>query len=263
MSLRQIPTKLTVICCILLAPCCFFSSSLSAQQVNPLQSDPRAARAGGSIFRAQCASCHGGDARGIDSIDAPDLSLIWLRNDSNDSSVFSTIKEGIPGSIMPAHGFPDAQIWMLVSYLRSIAISGTNEAITGDPQLGAQLFATNCLECHRVDGRGGSLGPDLSRITNRRTRDALLSSIREPSVNIGRRYRVVSLTVGGQQLRGTVKSEDAFSIQLMDSEQHLKGYQKSTISSLERESISMMPGFSSGQLSDEDVDDILSFLQQE
>ena len=47
------------------------------QELNPLEGDPRAARAGGSIFRAQCATCHGADAKGIDSIDAPDLTLVY------------------------------------------------------------------------------------------------------------------------------------------------------------------------------------------
>ena len=32
------------------------------QELNPLEGDPRAARVGGSIFRAQCATCHGADA---------------------------------------------------------------------------------------------------------------------------------------------------------------------------------------------------------
>ena len=55
------------------------SQSVNGQELNPLDGDPRAARIGGSIFRAQCATCHGADAKGIDSIDAPDLTQ-ELRN---------------------------------------------------------------------------------------------------------------------------------------------------------------------------------------
>ena len=117
------------------------SEFTSAQEVNPLAADPRAARAGGSIFRAQCATCHGADAKGIQSIEAPDLTLMFTRSESTDASVFRVIREGVPGSIMPPHAFPDAEIWMLVSYLRSVAIAGTSAQIDGDP--GSRFVAYN------------------------------------------------------------------------------------------------------------------------
>ena len=97
------------------------SQSVNGQELNPLDRDPRAARIGGSIFRAQCATCHGADAKGIDSIDAPDLTQIYVNSEASDSSVFNIIRNGVSGSIMPAHTFPDTEIWMLVSYLRTVS----------------------------------------------------------------------------------------------------------------------------------------------
>ena len=131
-------------------------NSSIAQEVNPLEGDPRAPRIGGSLFRAQCATCHGPDARGIDSIDAPDLTLIYSREGVNDKSVFQVIREGIPGSIMQPHTFQDVEVWMLVSYLRSVAVAGTSITIDGDSRRGLSLFNENCAHCHRVNGRGGS-----------------------------------------------------------------------------------------------------------
>ena len=89
----------------------------NGQEVNPSDGDPRAAQVGESIFRAQCATCHGADAKGIDSIDAPDLTLVYADSGTSYESTFDKIRNGVPGSIMPAHTFPDTEIWMLVSYL--------------------------------------------------------------------------------------------------------------------------------------------------
>jgi putative heme-binding domain-containing protein len=241
----------------------FFLISLAqAQVLNPLASDSRAAQAGGAIFRAQCATCHGADAKGIDSIEAPNLTLIWARETTTDASIFKTIKEGIAGSIMPPHQNPDPEIWMIVSYLKSIAISGTNETVVGNAGRGRNMFVENCSRCHRVDGVGGSLGPDLSSITGRRSLASLVNSLREPSSAIGRRFKPVSLTTAtNERVQGTIKSEDAFSVQLMDSEQVLRAFNKIELIQFTREIDSLMPVFSEAALTETDVNDILSYLQ--
>lgn len=233
-----------------------------AQQTNPLAADPRAPYAGGVIFRAQCATCHGPDAKGIASIDAPDLTLMWSSRELADIDVFTAIRNGIPGSIMPAHDFPDPQVWMLVAYLRSIAVTGTTRTLIGDAEVGRELFAANCATCHRVAGTGGSLGPDLTRIMARREVAALVESIRNPGIEIGNRYRPVLITAAdGQLLQGTIKSEDAFSLQIMDMNQQLRGVTKDSVQSIERPTQSLMPRFTSNVLSDADIENILTYLQ--
>lgn len=251
---------LTSFVAILLLSCV---SIAQAQQSNPLASDPRAAGAGGVIFRGQCATCHGADAKGISSIDAPDLTLIWTQEGRSDGSVFANIQNGIPGSIMPAHSFPDTQIWMLVSYLRSVAVAGSVEPFTGNELRGQALFTANCIECHRVDREGGTLGPNLSGITARRSQQALRSSIRESGESIGRRYKPISfLDAANIRIQGVIKSEDAFSIQIMDSNQQLRGFTKSDLTQVNRASDSLMPSFSAAVLSESELNDILSFLDQ-
>ena len=81
----------------LLLAVAIYPSAVLAQQTNPLASDPRAAAAGGVIFRAQCATCHGADAKGISSIDAPDLTLMWTQPGISENRVFSRIQEGRAG----------------------------------------------------------------------------------------------------------------------------------------------------------------------
>jgi len=243
---------------------CLCGFTAFAQQSNPFESDPRAPYAGGVIFRAQCATCHGADAKGISSIDAPDLTQMWAGRELSDSDVFQTIRNGVAGSIMPPHGFPDPEVWMLVSYLKSIAVSGTSRTLTGDSNRGKELFAANCAQCHRVAGQGGSLGPDLSQITARRSYEALTESVRNPDAMISGRYKPVSVVLAnGERLQGAIKSEDAFSMQIMDLNQQLRGLDKRSLQAIDRQVDSLMPQFSSTALSDADLNNILTYLQSQ
>ena len=246
----------------LMAAILFFSQSVTGQELNPLDGDPRAARVGGSIFRAQCATCHGADAKGIDSIDAPDLTLLYTNSGTSDESVFSTIRNGVSGSIMPAHIFPDAEIWMLVSYLRSIGLSGISTVVDGNPETGELLFLQNCSTCHRRGDQGGALGPNLSRITQVRSLEALINSVRSPSAAIARGYKPVLVTTeDNEQVQGVIKREDAFSIQIMDTDQYLRGFSKISLREINYEEQSWMPVFSESELTNQDLNNIISFLQ--
>lgn len=46
---------------------------------------------------------------------------------------------------------------------------------------GEALFAERCRQCHTVHGKGGAVGPELSRVGGRRDRVFLERVIREPS----------------------------------------------------------------------------------
>ena len=75
---------------------------------NPLEGDPAAIRSGMGLFRARCADCHGMDAHGVRG---PDITQVWASG-RTDEGLFTTIKNGIAGTEMPAqprlfdrHGF--------------------------------------------------------------------------------------------------------------------------------------------------------------
>ena len=141
-------------------------------------------------------------------------------------------------------------------------MSGISGQIPGDPIKGQSLFSENCETCHLIGGQGGSLGPNLSMIAAIRSQDELTNSVRDPSSIIGRRYKPVSIiTTENEHIQGVVKSEDAFSIQVMDIGQALRGFRKSSLREVVYELQSVMPAFSESVLSNSDLDDILSYLQ--
>ena len=234
----------------------------AAQSVNPYAGQPRAVLAGGALFRAQCATCHGADGKGILSIDAPDLTLMWARDGVNDEYVFNVVRDGIPGSIMPPHGFGETEIWMLVAFMANLVEFGSDADFTGDAGNGRRLFADNCAECHRVgEEAGGALGPTLNGITRRRAPDALVQSIREPSGRIERGFRPVTVETGiGESVTGVLKNEDAFSLQLVTEAQDLRAFRRDGVRQITRLGESLMPVFSEAELDAGELADLLAFL---
>ena len=226
---------------------------------NPRSGDPAVVRAGTMLFRERCTECHGTDAKGVPG---HDLTRLWTSG-AADARVFQTIREGVPNSIMPSSSAPDEEVWALVAFLRSLdgAGTGTIDAAAGNTQNGERIFWSACGTCHSVNGRGGPLGPDLSRIAQGQSREALVRAIADPDAFIAAEYRSVTIvTRDGQRLRGVRKSEDAFSIQMMETGGQLRGYLKAGLREVIRDTRSLMPAFGADRLNDRDLGDLLAFL---
>jgi putative heme-binding domain-containing protein len=199
------------------------------------------------------------DARGIR---APDLTQVWASGRTDDG-VFRIISNGIPGTEMPAAGprTPDDDVWKIAAYLRTLAAPAPNDPPRGNAANGERVFRATCTGCHRVNGRGGRLGPDLSRVGVARTRAALVRRIRGAVEEHGRGYEPVTLTTpGGQQIHAVKKNEDLFSVQVMDTRERIQGYLKEDLREAKNETQSAMPVYDVGKLSESDLDDVLAYL---
>ncbi|WP_188393750.1 cytochrome c [Mesorhizobium sp. SARCC-RB16n] len=81
----------------------------------------QAEQAGARLFRQNCVSCHGspGVPASVQGLkpEPPNLLRAGRRNDP--AQVFGKIKNGIPGTAMPAWGdqLPDQSIWALAAFL--------------------------------------------------------------------------------------------------------------------------------------------------
>lgn len=231
--------------------------SAASAQANPFDGDRMAVRAGQALFANRCADCHGADARGFSG---PDLTALWAEGTS-DARVFEVIRDGVSGSIMPSSDAPDQEIWALVSFVKSLSTVPEFLSDVGDAEQGREIFQARCTRCHRVDGEGGRLGPDLTRIARVRTRDALIRAIREPGAAVASGFRPVTLvTGGGERIRGVVKGEDAFSIQIVDADQELRGYLTDDLAEVARMEGSLMPAFTDARLPQPELDDLLRYL---
>jgi putative heme-binding domain-containing protein len=209
------------------------------------------------MYRVRCADCHGLDAKGYRG---PDL-LTLLAGDFTDERLFQTIRKGVPGTDMPGSQAADYELLLVIAYLRNAGAVSATESVSGNVDNGARLFTSQCAGCHRVAGRGGRLGPDLTRIGVARSRAALVREIRTPSEWMPPTYETVTLvTKDGQRIRGTKKNEDAFSIQIMDTRERIQGYLKPDLKDVIYEKESLMPAFGPGRLNDSDMTDLVSYL---
>ena len=150
------------------------ATAVAADNRNPFADDAKAARAGESEFRINCALCHGLGAHGGGR--GPDLTRAQKKHVHSDAELFQVISNGIPGTVMPANGtngqgvgMTDEEIWQIITYIQSVGVKVPAKAI-GNASHGKELFygEANCSVCHMVEGKGCLLY--TSRFPRRRPR---------------------------------------------------------------------------------------------
>jgi putative heme-binding domain-containing protein len=229
-----------------------------ASPKNPFQPTPEVLKEGMASFRANCAYCHGMDAKGARG---PDLTNVF--NGRTEEGLYRLVRSGIPGTEMPpANVFlQEPDTWKTLMYLRTLAAPAPADPARGNAENGEKIFKQRCASCHRVNGSGGVLGPDLSRIGIGRTRAALVRQIRGSVEDVRPGYEPVTVTTAeGRTVRGARKNEDLFSVQIMDSTERLQGFVKSEVRGVTAEKRSLMPAFGADQLNESDLDDLLRYL---
>ena len=252
-----------------------FASIAAAQETNPYAGDPQAAKAGESQFRTNCAFCHGLGARGGGK--GPDLTRAQKRHGKTDAELFRTINDGIPGTAMPQNGTTSQgvgmtaeEIWQAITYIHSVE-KKSSVAPAGDAARGEKLFrgSAGCSTCHIVQGTGGRLGPELTNIATARSQDALVESIRYPSRRLAnglientkefpQEYETVTVvTEEGKSFTGVTLNEDNFSVQMMDTQQQIRLFDKEKLKSFAKPRESLMPAYDEKTLSQQDLQDLL------
>lgn len=105
----------------------------------------------------------------------------------------------------------------LAPYLESLA--------GGDAERGRNIFLNNsavyCQRCHKLDGQGGEVGPQLNGIAADKEKDRryLLESVVYPNAKIAKGYETVILVLtDGRTVSGVLKSDDKKQIKLVTAE---------------------------------------------
>jgi ubiquinol-cytochrome c reductase cytochrome c subunit len=134
-------------------------------------SDPALVARGRELYVEGCSSCHGMDAKGVDS-QGP--SLIGVGAASADFY----LRTGRMPLAQPGHepertepAYPEDQIRALDAYVGSLggpAIPSVNPS-AGSISRGAELFGSSCAGCHSITGEGGvvvgGFAPELHDVT--------------------------------------------------------------------------------------------------
>lgn len=167
---------------------------------------------GQHVYETYCIGCHGpkGDGNGT----AAAQLIIKPRNFVDgafkfyhfgeagplptDASLAMTIRNGVPGSAMPA--FPllsEQEVIDVRSYVKNFRNGGWNVPTTGVAEVpaalgiqgktGSELFmAAGCNACHQLDALKsiGGVGPNLTQVGGRRKIDEIKQSIEQPNAVI-------------------------------------------------------------------------------
>jgi mono/diheme cytochrome c family protein len=127
---------------------------------------------GKKIYTANCAFCHGGNAKGGES--GPDLlrSVIVL-HDENGEGVGAFIHVGRPDKGMPKFNLPEDQVRDLAAFLHDRVRQAAERSgyqilniVVGDPKAGEAYFngAGGCTSCHSVDKDLAHIGSKYSPV---------------------------------------------------------------------------------------------------
>jgi putative heme-binding domain-containing protein len=135
----------------------------------------------------------------------------------------------------------------------------------GDIRRGQIVFhgqKAACFACHAIGYRGGSVGPDLTRIGSVRTERDLLESIVFPSASLVRSYEpVIIATNDGRTINGLVRKETPEELTLATGVNQEVRIARDDIDAMKPSSVSIMPAGLDQQLTPQELADLVAFLK--
>jgi len=133
----------------------------------------------------------------------------------------------------------------------------------GDASRGKTLFAGvgTCGKCHKVAGEGKDVGPDLSEIGSKLSKDALYVSILDPSAGINFNYETHTLLLAdGTVLNGIIVSQTDDVVTLKTAEAIIRKVPRDEIEDMKKQPISLMPNDLQKTLTAENLVDLVEYL---
>jgi alcohol dehydrogenase (cytochrome c) len=261
--------------CIVLISCAGLlagQSDRAEAAKNPFTGQAAAIAAGRTLYDAQCQRCH---AQGFAN----------FRRGSGDGEIFLNIRNGIRNTAMPAFTqLSTDQIWQIVSYMRTLnapAAPGTvsSAAGGGDAASGKSVFEGKggCLACHQFNGKGTPVGPDLTFTSLDAAQiQAFITNPNAPAAVGGGRGRggrggrgggaaahatVTATTAEGKVYKGTRKSQDSFTIQMVDTAGVFRSFDRAALKDLKIDMTSLMPADYAARLSAAEIRDVAAYLK--
>lgn len=134
----------------------------------------------------------------------------------------------------------------------------------GNTERGREVFFSQkvgCYGCHRIDGKGGAVGPDLSLVGRFRDPRALLEAVIFPSSTIVPEFRSYSIiTRDGKSASGMIVAETADAVYLRTSQLAEIRLSRNEIEEIAPSNVSIMPQGLEKTMSDQEFADLLEFL---
>jgi cytochrome c oxidase cbb3-type subunit III len=221
---------------------------------------------GSRLYQSSCAGCHG---PGGDMVPGVDLLRNQFRRATTDVEIIRIVREGIPGTTMPPSSFTETQAGTIVAFLRSAAPAagfggrgGRATVPPGDMAKGRALFTGKgqCTTCHRVNGTGPRVAPELTDIGTIRQPTELQEKIIDPNKDVRPGNRSVEIVMkDGSKISGHLLNQDTFTVQVLDTRERLVSVSRSDVRDVTFLRDSPMPSYR-GRLTTDEVNDLVAYL---
>jgi quinoprotein glucose dehydrogenase len=134
----------------------------------------------------------------------------------------------------------------------------------GNAAEGKKIFferpEASCVRCHKINGEGGEVGPDLSHAGAQKDRQYFLESIVLPNKDIAQGFESVLVSLKtGTSYAGVIKTENANELVINSPEDGLVTVKKSEIQSRDK-GLSPMPEGMGQVLTKQDLRNLVEFL---
>jgi putative heme-binding domain-containing protein len=129
-----------------------------------------------------------------------------------------------------------------------------------DPKRGRERFDKTCTICHRLNGVGYSIGPELIALTDK-SPQALIVAILDPNRAVEQKYNVYSaVTNQGRQYTGILAAETGSSITLLQQEGKQTTLLRGDLEALASTGKSLMPEGLEKDIKPQDLADIMAYV---
>ena len=134
--------------------------------------------------------------------------------------------------------------------------------IDGDTDRGRTAFKKHCSACHRVEGVGYELGPNLASMKARGP-SAILENVIDPNREVNPQYlNYLVLTNDGRSITGTIVAESATTITLGRAEGAKDVVLRDDIEKIQSTGVSIMPEALEQAIDVQSMSDIITYLMQ-
>lgn len=131
-----------------------------------------------------------------------------------------------------------------------------------DPHRGREVFRQHCSTCHRMDGIGVDVGPDVSD-SRTKTPAQLLTDILLPNQAIDGSYvSYTAITTDGRVLSGLIQAETASSVTLRQAENKTVTLLREDIDELRSTGVSLMPEGLEQNIPVQAMADLIRFIKE-
>ena len=240
------------------------------------------AEQGQAVYDKHCTACHGPNGTAGERAPAIVISGATgaLRGERSEAQILDIVRNGIPGSGMPAWKgrLSEAEITSIGAYVHALRGTALDNPWPGDAKHGEQVFwgKGGCSGCHTIGGRGSVVGPDLSNIAATRKaaaiQDALTKTehrvfgdggVHVPAIMPMEYQPVTVVTKDGKTVEGVMRNQDHWSVQMVDMQGGYHSFARAALTSVTVRGGSVMPSDYDKRLTPDEFRDLMAFLTRQ